>query len=398
MKVSKIILYFVVLVVSLLIAVFTGNAPSDSLNGFFSHILLGLWLCILFEYVSKIKRVREYSASLNNFVIIFGGLLVGTFYGIWGDFTTILQDVVLPINVSFNIWTLILAVPYLFFSMILLSFCISKYFTVFIGTKSIDARPFMIITSLILISFDFIYLVLGGNVFQNITPVTSGINLIILLNLCVLVIYFLFAITKRRPRISGFSMRGVSNRLNNIDRQIEDADRFADAARQREKKAQAQEQQKRDQRRRQRDLERKQSRRREQEEKARRKRQREQERLQRSKSKSSSKPQVSRTTSSSSVNKKELLRMKPKTGVLTPDDFKCIFCFELPSTSDGHRGIVLCPNCNYPAHVDEFKNWVRTSSLCSRCDGTIPSSFRRNPKVIPVKDYLRAYKFWKKKF
>ena len=90
--------------------------------------------------------------------------------------------------------------------------------------------------------------------------------------------------------------------------------------------------------------------------------------------------------------------MRPKTGALTKDDFKCIFCFELPTTSDGHRGIVVCPNCRYPAHADEFKNWVRTSHLCSRCDGVIPSSFRRNPKVIPVKEYLRAYKFWKKKF
>jgi hypothetical protein len=91
------------------------------------------------------------------------------------------------------------------------------------------------------------------------------------------------------------------------------------------------------------------------------------------------------------------LSIRPKTAVLSNEDFMCIFCFELPKSSD-KGGIVLCPHCRYPAHYHEFKDWVRNSKLCSRCDGVLSSSFIRNPKVIPVKKYLKAYKIFKKKF
>ena len=90
--------------------------------------------------------------------------------------------------------------------------------------------------------------------------------------------------------------------------------------------------------------------------------------------------------------------MKPKTAALSKEDFMCIFCFELPRTSDNDHGVVLCPHCRYPAHYKEFKEWVRNSKLCSRCDGILPSSFIRNPKVIPIKTYLKAYKYFKKQF
>ncbi len=396
---TKFIIYLVVLLLNFFIALFTGNSPDQSLNGFFSFIFLGIWICISIEYVSKIKKLREYSSSLNNFALIFGGLGVGVFYGIWGDYTTILSENTNSGNINFNTWIIILAIPYMFFSMILLFLCLTKYTSIYLGNKSIYARTFMIFASIFYIFINFFYLLMSQGVISDtfwiFDPETSALNLAILLNLLTLIFYFIIIIVKRRPRTSRFSMNRVSSRLSNIDRRIRDADNYVSSARRGEENAQAQERQEKERKKHQKERER---------ENVRRRKRQEQERIKQTKAKkvkkSYSQPRIQRSTSTSSTSsrKKQLLMMRPKTGQLSKDDFKCIFCFEFPTISDGHRGIVLCPNCRYPAHVDEFKNWVRTSNLCSRCDGVISSSFRRNPKIIPVKEYLKAYKFWKKKF
>ena len=80
------------------------------------------------------------------------------------------------------------------------------------------------------------------------------------------------------------------------------------------------------------------------------------------------------------------------------EDFKCIFCFELPKLPrDEKRGIILCPHCKHPAHADEFKDWLRNSTLCSRCDTQIPARFIQNPEIIPTKVYLKAIEAIRKK-
>ena len=114
--------------------------------------------------------------------------------------------------------------------------------------------------------------------------------------------------------------------------------------------------------------------------------------------------QKTKTTNNSSLspqNRSKKIRninlYKPIAAVLSQEDFKCIFCFKLPKLpEDKNRGIVLCPNCKYPAHADEFRDWVRTSNLCSRCSSPIPSGYRNNPKVISVKNYLMIYKYFMK--
>ncbi|MBD3194711.1 MAG: hypothetical protein GF317_06635 [Candidatus Lokiarchaeota archaeon] len=108
------------------------------------------------------------------------------------------------------------------------------------------------------------------------------------------------------------------------------------------------------------------------------------------------------TARSKKISKEELIKrlksMKPKAGVLSLEDFKCIFCFQLPSLpEDKGRGIVLCPSCKHPAHADEFRDWTRNSGLCSRCDSPLPASFRRNPRIIPTRLYVKAIKYFKKK-
>ena len=95
----------------------------------------------------------------------------------------------------------------------------------------------------------------------------------------------------------------------------------------------------------------------------------------------------------STVKRVNFKLYRPKAGNLSIEDFKCIFCFKLPEyPKDNGRGIVLCPNCRYPAHADEFKDWLKTSGLCSRCNAPIPLNYRRKPKVISVKNYAIIYK------
>ena len=94
-----------------------------------------------------------------------------------------------------------------------------------------------------------------------------------------------------------------------------------------------------------------------------------------------------------SVKIRNINAYKPKAAFLTQEDFKCIFCFKLPKfPEDKGRGIILCPNCRYPSHADEFKDWLKTSNLCSRCSAPIPSNFRRNPRIISIKNYISIYK------
>ncbi|MHA1273477.1 MAG: hypothetical protein ACTSQS_08585, partial [Promethearchaeota archaeon] len=114
---------------------------------------------------------------------------------------------------------------------------------------------------------------------------------------------------------------------------------------------------------------------------------------QKQQSKKSIKPKVNSVT-----KKYNIKEIKPKAGVLSIDDFKCIFCFELPKLpQDQNRGIVICPHCRHPAHIDEFKDWAKNSNLCSRCDTPLPASFIKNPKTIPVSVYLKAMKILLKK-
>jgi hypothetical protein len=40
---------------------------------------------------------------------------------------------------------------------------------------------------------------------------------------------------------------------------------------------------------------------------------------------------------------------------------------------------------------------MRTSNLCSRCSSPIPTNYRRNPKIIDIKDYIIIYRYFLKK-
>ena len=91
-------------------------------------------------------------------------------------------------------------------------------------------------------------------------------------------------------------------------------------------------------------------------------------------------------------------KLTPKGTVLFKEDFKCIFCFQLPTLpADEKRGIVICPHCRHPAHADEFRSWLKSSRLCSRCDRPISINFIQNIEIIPTPVYIKAMKIIMKK-
>jgi hypothetical protein len=116
-----------------------------------------------------------------------------------------------------------------------------------------------------------------------------------------------------------------------------------------------------------------------------------------SNSKSVHRPHSTRK-SASKKNTYNLNKLKPKGTVLFKEDFKCIFCFQLPKLpADEKRGIIICPHCRHPAHADEFKSWLKSSRLCSRCDRPLSISFIQNIEIIPTPVYIKAMKIIMKK-
>jgi hypothetical protein len=97
--------------------------------------------------------------------------------------------------------------------------------------------------------------------------------------------------------------------------------------------------------------------------------------------------QNARSPTLASRNKGKLANLLPTGQAISEDDFRCIFCYELPEKS---TSVVICPYCKRPAHLAEFQRWQTTSHLCSRCNKDLR---RRKPIQISGKEYqaiLRA--------
>lgn len=384
----------VIIGLSLLIGVILGYTPSNSLNGFFSFLFIGIWLSYTITVLFRIKKMREYHSSLNNALLIFGDLFISAFYGIWGDFTPILIQRIFPTtSMKINLWTATFSLPYLIFGTFLLLFSITKYFAVYLGNKAINARKFTIFTGIVFLGLDLSYILLRQGIytldFLDLSHLYGTFNVYITVHMGIIVFFGIVGIITRNRSMTSYNLDQLTSRMNDIDRRINDAEIASAAAQRSEQRA--------------RDAEKERQRRIARAEQRKKDKSLKQQRSSPKVLRPTSTAQSSRKTSASksrgsSLSAKQLMEMKPKTGTLSKEDFMCIFCFELPTTSDKGRGIVLCPHCRYPAHYDEFMKWVRNSNLCSRCDGVIPASFIRNPTIIPVKTYLKVYKHFKKYF
>ena len=348
---------------------------SYSFFNFATWLLIGLWLIFTLKIFENIKRHREFNSPHNTAFFVIVPLGIGIFYSIWGFYTGILGENLLG-GVYFSLWSLIFAFPYVLFSSYSLYRCFKKYNVIYFGTKAVKARALGYILSFSVLIFILAYWI---SFYSGIESIPLDLNLLLLLIATILIV-IIFGFTNTRSSLPAITRDYIANRtrrINNLttpttQRQRVRTTRVTNPTPSTRKTTRTT--RSRTQSSRTTPTSRKQT----------------------NRSKTSN---VTRTTRVKPTPKiRDLNKFKPRASYLSLEDFKCIFCFKLPKLpEDRGRGVVVCPNCRYPSHADEFKDWMRTSNLCSRCSALIPSNFRRNPKIVSVKNYVIIYKHFLKK-
>ena len=349
---------------------------SYSFSNFMTWLLIGLWFIFTLKIFENIKRHREFNSPHNTAFFVIIPLCVGIVYSIWGFYTGILGENLLG-GLYFSLWSLIFAFPYILFGSYSLYRCFKKYSVIYFGTKSVKARTVGYILSLSVLIFILTYWI---TFYSAIESFPLDLNLLLLLIATVLIV-IVFGFTNTRSSLPTLTRDYIANRTRTINglttpktqRQhvrttsvtnpTPSTRKTTHTTRSRTKSL----------------------------------------RTTPTSRKQTTRMKTSKITQMNSVKPtakiQNINNFKPRGSYLSLEDFKCIFCFKLPKLpEDRGRGVVVCPKCRYPSHADEFKDWMRTSNLCSRCSAPIPSNFRRNPKIISVKNYAIIYKqFLKKK-
>jgi len=358
-----------------------------SFNVFITWLLIGIWSIFSFKVFKNIKRYRSFHSPYNTAFFIIGPLVVGIFYSIWGYFTGLLgENLIEGGYLYFSLWSLIFGFPYIIFGSLSLYRCFKKYNVIYFGTKSIKARRLGYLLSISVLFFIIMFWVSFYSIVDFyeslLIPLHFSIDLnLLLLFISTLLIMIISGLSGTRSQLPQLTRKYIAQRVNNINN-LTSPTRNRDHIRTTTRSSSTPTT-------------------------------RTTTRTSRSVSHSlRSTPTTRRQTTSSRTktttktaarkpitmsqnakNSRNLIIYKPRAANLSIEDFKCIFCFKLPEfPEDKGRGIVLCPNCRYPAHADEFKDWLKSSGLCSRCNAPIPASYKRNPKIIAVKNYLTAFK------
>jgi len=369
--------YALIIAISLIIGFIHGVYIEPSFNILLSWILIGAWIAFTLKIFEQTRKYREYNSPHNTAFFILGPPFIGIFFTIWSSFTGLLgENLLSDPYVSLSYWSVIFGLPYLLYSMISQYNMFNKYVNVYFGTRAINARSFgffCAISNFIVIIGYWIFL---SSYTQSgfdtlLSPLYFQYDLLLIFTLIIFGILIIVpGIFGRRtssiPRITSDYITDRTRRINETIRPPARRRQYSTVPppRQRSRTTSTQ---------------------------------------QRTRRATPARTTArSRTTTSSKSQKPKSIsnyaKLKPKGLNLTLEDFKCIFCFELPKLpADKGRGIILCPKCKYPAHADEFRDWLRESSLCSRCDAPISSSYARNPKVIPVNEYLKVIKMFANK-
>jgi hypothetical protein len=373
---------------------------------FISWGFIGLWILLVVSFIDKIRRTVEFRSDQNSLFFLWGSLFPAIIFACWGDYTTLLRkaDFFQVTELYINLWMVIIAVPFLIYGIAIHIAVFSKYYSIFVGNRQMDARRVGFLTTFIIIIWSIVWLIDSELILNPLIPdlqqnQEGSINLCILSLLVVQIFLFIYGIIKPRPSLGSFDSRRLQARINTMDNSLRNADRLTsnvsnqqqresnrrDAERRENARREAQRRESQRQQQNRLNAERQQAERHEAERRA---------IAQREQSRSKVKP-ISPT---SSFNQKDLANLRPKTGTLSEDDFKCIFCFHVPKLpQDQRRDIIICPNCHYPAHVEEFISWIQNSPYCSRCESPLPSHYRTNPPRIPTATYLKAMKILLKK-
>ena len=367
--------FVIIFIIFLIIGIIHGAIISISLNIFLTWPLIGLWIILTLRIIGNIKRHREFNSPHNTAFFVVIPLFIGIFYSIWGYFTGILgENLIEGSSLYFSWWSIIFGFPFVLYGSYSLYRCFKKYNVIYFGTKSVKANAVGYALSFITILFIIIYWVVFYTFieFYN-SPLppfhfSLDLNLLIFLIITILILIAFGFISSQRslPALTQDYITQRTRRLNSLTSpSISNSSRSQRLSRATPPSRITT---------------------------------RTTIRTTPTSHKKTTKTRKTTTTKLRSVKAQDFRRYKPKASYLSVEDFKCIFCFKLPKLPDDRgRGIVICPNCRYPAHADEFKDWMRTSNLCSRCSAPISSNYRRNPKIISVKNYLIIYSHFIKK-
>lgn len=366
---SRWYVYTIIFAIFLLIAFLTGSPTDDTSNVFYTYVMIGIWLCITIKIIKMVRTHRSFNSPQNNFFFFFGAFMPAYGYSIWGNFVPILnQNLLASVTPYIHVspWLLMFVFPYQVYYLYLLYSCYRKFFLVYFRQSSVSAKNIAILSSLIIIIVEiinslvfYVYFDAIDLPFDSVHPYPDYFRLIVSLMALVFLIRF-----GRSPTIPDVSAEvptvPVTTRPASTTRSRSSSTTRGTRSTARSRSSPTRTRRK-------------------------------------TKSKKVTTKRKSVKVSKPKSSKSRLNALRPKGAVLSKEDFKCIFCFQLPDVrKDKGRGIVLCPTCKHPAHADEFKDWLKNSNLCSRCDATLPASFRRNPKIISVETYLKAYNKFKR--
>ncbi len=351
---------------------------SISLNIFLTWVFIGLWIFFIIKIFENIKQHREFNSPYNTAFFVILPLFIGIFYSMWGYYTSFFgENLIMNSNIYFSLWSLIFGFPFVLYGSYSLYRCFKKYNVIYLGRRAVKAKVVGYLLSFSIIFGIILYWIIFYSISEFFNSLLIPLHFSLDLNLLIIFILtilnlILFGFLNPQRRLSPLTREYIAQRtrrVNALTRPSIHNQRVKTTRRSTSPSTRT---------------------------------------VTRSTTASyrssritpKSKNNARRTTITTETKKtKTNLKIrninvyKPKAAFLTEEDFKCIFCFKLPKfPQDKGRGIILCPNCRYPSHADEFKDWLKTSNLCSRCSAPIPSSFRRNPRIISIKNYISIYK------
>jgi len=351
---------------------------SISLNIFLTWVFIGLWIFFIIKIFENIKQHREFNSPYNTAFFVILPLFIGIFYSMWGYYTSFFgENLIMNSNIYFSLWSLIFGFPFVLYGSYSLYRCFKKYNVIYFGRRAVKAKVVGYLLSISIIFGIILYWIIFYSIIEFFNYLLIPLHFSLDLNLLIIFILtilnlILFGFLNPQRRLAPLTREYIAQRTRRVNaltrpsihnQRVETTSRSTSPSTRTVTRSSTAS-------------------------------------YRSSRITPKSKSHARRTTITTETKKtKTNLKIrninvyKPKAAFLTEEDFKCIFCFKLPKFSeDKGRGIILCPNCRYPSHADEFKDWLKTSNLCSRCSAPIPSSFRRNPRIISIKNYISIYK------
>jgi len=338
-----------------------------SIFPFFSWSFIASWIIGTIYYIQKIRFNQRFNVRLNQVFFIFWPNMMGTATLAFGSISVILNESILGV-VHFSIFTLILALPYQIIGYIFIWKSLGQYRFVFFQGKEKNAK-----------AVGFFFLTFFMIIYFSIVAFVSLLDLLALIFGLAMLILFIERIvyhsTHRAILVNSSPRRARSrNTARGLDIPAPALSIAAEVPPVTSRTRPTQRQNTRTPRR-----------------VSTRSRQTTPRRNEHGHAR---RPSVNSPLSSNNKNKKDkkILDLLPTGMNIDINDFKCLFCFEIPNTNNRNRKIVICPKCKRPAHLDEWNAWKTTSPSCPRCNAKINGS----QKIVSSQTYVKVVKYFSK--